>query len=446
MLASLYEIPAGNAGLAVKLRELSRLKLAAVADPRFRELAVELVRKVPEKQPRAEARAVSQFVRRVRYTRDPHGVELFQSPQRLAAQVLAGKAAGDCDDAALLGSALLEALGYPTRYVVGGNGTLASGEPGWQHIWLEWHDGRQWHALDDTAKKRPPGWQPDPHFDTLHRSAATSTTMRNLPDSVDLRTWPATLGGLGKFRAKKALRKVGKMAGKALGPAAALVAVVPGIGPAVALPVAAAAAAQKQQKAKKMRKAAAAAYAAAQQAESAEQFQPGGATQYELVDNAMVPEYAPPSVPMQYSAQMEPAELPDDLPQQFADELPARPVFAEDLGIDWASLFDQASNVVSQVAPKVLEQAQSGAFGKRAQRLSSSRAVKSAAALTKGVTWKQGGKPPAPPARGKVATKPGRMVARGAGEPGGGLGPLLAGGALILFLVSAGSRRRGARR
>ena len=280
--------------------------------------------------------------------------------------------------------------------------------------------------------------------------------MNFLPDSVDMRTWPASLGGLyglGRFKPKRlgklVPKPIAKFASKALAPVAMAANIIPGVGPVVSVGLTAAAAAQKAQKAKQRQKAAMRAAAAAQQAEAAEQFTPA-VPQYEPYDNAEVPQYALPAIPTTYAQPFADTELPAELPEAVAEQLPPAPVFPEDLGLDWSELFNQASNVVSQVAPKVLEQAQSGAFGKAAQRLAGSRAATAGAAIARSVTLR-----PATTTttttrtvtRGGRTTATARTRARRMGATdGGGLGPLLAGAALVYVLARGGTGRKARRR
>lgn len=222
MRSSVLEtIPDGTAGLRVKLARLRDLVDVARADPTFRDLALRVVGDVREKDTRGELAAVSRFVRRLRYTRDPYGVELFHDPRLLAA-ALAGVdggetiPAGDCDDAAALGAALVESLGYPSRFVVGGF-LRGDDDPTWSHIWYEAMDPRrgEWVTIDDTAKDRPAGWSPAAHFgivahfppnptnEAMPHPYATGQAM------LDRRTLPVELGGLG-FSIGKSIKRAAR--------------------------------------------------------------------------------------------------------------------------------------------------------------------------------------------------------------------------------------------
>jgi len=222
MPAILETIPDGQAGLQVKLQRLRSMVDTARRDPAFRRLAVGLVSGVGEKDWSGEIRAVSRFVRGMRYTRDPVGVEMFTDPRILAAQLQGGQvAAGDCDDATGLGAALLESIGHATRFRVGGFRD-GNGGVNWSHIWLEvLHPSKGWRPLDDTAKRHPAGFDPSGRFEaTMHEHE--NTRQQRFGGA-----FAASLGdGLGELDGLK-LKKVLKKAVAAVPKVAQAIAVKP---------------------------------------------------------------------------------------------------------------------------------------------------------------------------------------------------------------------------
>jgi transglutaminase-like putative cysteine protease len=100
----------------------------------------------PPKDDAAEAAALFRFVQgRVRYVRDVHEVETLATPG-----VTLDTLSGDCDDHATLLATLLEAIGFPTRFVVTGYS-----EPGvFEHVYLQVFVngplGSEWVACDST--------------------------------------------------------------------------------------------------------------------------------------------------------------------------------------------------------------------------------------------------------------------------------------------------------
>lgn len=106
--------------------------------------AVQLAR-VPDKDTRGELAALYDFVtRRVRYTRDPIGLEWVQNPARTLAEGV-----GDCDDIACALGSLAQSIGIPVRYAIGGPA------PGrYSHIWAEGRDRQTWIPVDPVMRPR----------------------------------------------------------------------------------------------------------------------------------------------------------------------------------------------------------------------------------------------------------------------------------------------------
>ena len=81
-------------------------------DPRVRNLSLSLIKNLPQKDDDGQIRALYDYVKfSIRYVRDINGVETIQdaiNTLRLAA--------GDCDDKATLLAAMLESIGYRTRF------------------------------------------------------------------------------------------------------------------------------------------------------------------------------------------------------------------------------------------------------------------------------------------------------------------------------------------
>jgi hypothetical protein len=131
---------------------MATLARDGATDPRIRALAHYTTEAVSEdartEQPdRTDRRAVAEalyelVVQAVEYTHDPHDVELLQSPR---ATFLAG--AGDCDDMATAGAALLGAMGAPTRFQA--IGTDPSRPEAFTHVYAEFQDeDGEWVTFD----------------------------------------------------------------------------------------------------------------------------------------------------------------------------------------------------------------------------------------------------------------------------------------------------------
>lgn len=126
----------------------------AVRDPRMmiRNQAIEITRACPSKDFRCEILAIYEWVdENIRFVRDINGVETLQTPERTL-----DLAVGDCDDHAILLSALLESIGHPTRFAALGF------QPGhFSHVFAETKIGREkWLSLETTVPGAFPGWYP----------------------------------------------------------------------------------------------------------------------------------------------------------------------------------------------------------------------------------------------------------------------------------------------
>lgn len=99
-------------------------------DPNFRQIAGKVLRKSGVKPTdwEGEVKALFNYTREtVRYTLDPSGVELFQSPKRSMEHGI-----GDCDDQVIFLGCLLQVVGYPVKMRVIG----LKGSDEFSHIYL----------------------------------------------------------------------------------------------------------------------------------------------------------------------------------------------------------------------------------------------------------------------------------------------------------------------
>lgn len=126
-------------------------------DPIIRQLVSEILRGVTEKDYENELGAIFAWVRKnIRYTRDPHNVELFQKPSRIVEMGIA-----DCDDLSILIGAMVQSIGYPVRLRVIG---VQSADP--EHIYPvagvppseNEKENLEWVAMDASVNE-PMGWQ-----------------------------------------------------------------------------------------------------------------------------------------------------------------------------------------------------------------------------------------------------------------------------------------------
>jgi transglutaminase-like putative cysteine protease len=144
----------GLRGVAQTIGVMRRLVNEGKIDPIIRSAATSIVYLTPEKDAGAETMALFDHVQnRIRYVGDIHDVETIST----AAKTLLGKI-GDCDDKSVLLASLMEAIGYPTRFVVTGYG-----EPGHlEHVYMQVCIDDEWIDCDPT-EPQPMGWAaPDP--------------------------------------------------------------------------------------------------------------------------------------------------------------------------------------------------------------------------------------------------------------------------------------------
>lgn len=152
--AQLSDLPGdGIAQTRATLRLMCKLVRQFKTDTGIRTLAQQLTRDLQSKAFSEELRVLQNFARdRIRYVRDVRDVETVQTPVRTLEI-----GSGDCDDKAVLLAALLESIGFRTRFrAVGLNGE------GYSHVLAESFDPvkRTWVPLECIVPGAEPGWFP----------------------------------------------------------------------------------------------------------------------------------------------------------------------------------------------------------------------------------------------------------------------------------------------
>ena len=148
-------LPPGRAGTIATLKRMRDFVRASLRAPdqsvRNTALGIFANENIPARSYMKEIEALQRFVRdKVRYVKDPVGLELVQIPQRT---LEAGQ--GDCDDKATLLAALLMATGKPARFVALG----FKGMP-FSHVLVEVRAGTKWIPLETILAGKPVGWFP----------------------------------------------------------------------------------------------------------------------------------------------------------------------------------------------------------------------------------------------------------------------------------------------
>lgn len=123
--------------------------------PIVRETAERIVRGLPPRAYDAQASTLRAWLsNHVSFLRDPVGVELAYSPEKMLATIQAsGSALVDCDDAAVLAAVLGRAIGLPARFRVLG---FVKKDAPFSHVYAEVRNpvSGRWHEMDVTRSAR----------------------------------------------------------------------------------------------------------------------------------------------------------------------------------------------------------------------------------------------------------------------------------------------------
>jgi hypothetical protein len=138
----LYAAPEGVAGIRTTTAIMRQMVNEWRTDPRMVSAARNIVFLEPAKDEESEARAIFRFMQdRIRYVRDVLNVETVATPLATLRT-----RSGDCDDHVALMATLLEAIGFPTRFVVTGYEQPEV----YEHVYLQVLVNGQWVSADST--------------------------------------------------------------------------------------------------------------------------------------------------------------------------------------------------------------------------------------------------------------------------------------------------------
>jgi transglutaminase-like putative cysteine protease len=147
-------IPDGDAGVSATIGYMKRLldTPQGIRSLTVRQFTLDAVRGVERGQ--SEIEAVFNKIKNEIEFRGEYG-ETLQSPE---ATINLG--AGDCDDQAVLGAAMLNSLGFETRFKTV---AMRNSPDELSHVYVEVRDKQtgRWIALDPTVEQAYPGWEPD---------------------------------------------------------------------------------------------------------------------------------------------------------------------------------------------------------------------------------------------------------------------------------------------
>ena len=148
-------IPSGSRGTDWTVEQIRSFILDGAKDFTVRRRVVDILmaQRVRARDYLGEIKALFEWVQsNIRYTRDPHRVELLHSARRMLEL-----RAGDCDDMTILLGAMLQSIGHPVRIVV--VGPKPKRPSLFTHVYPEVQFRGRWIAVDATVP-HPMGWKP----------------------------------------------------------------------------------------------------------------------------------------------------------------------------------------------------------------------------------------------------------------------------------------------
>lgn len=149
-----YPNMTGMAGTQRTINVMERLIKEGTRDATVIDTAQQLVRGVNQKDYFAQAQKLFSFIRnKVQYVRDPVGVEFVKTPLKTLYD-----RTGDCDDQAVLFSALARAIGFRTRL------KAIKSDPRWpsefSHVYSQVQiPGKGWVTADTIVPGKSLGWE-----------------------------------------------------------------------------------------------------------------------------------------------------------------------------------------------------------------------------------------------------------------------------------------------
>lgn len=147
----LADLPEGVDSIRKTLKYMVQFGRRYGRDMEIRQLVERIIADVPERDYAGELRALQNWVRdEIRYTRDPVGAEMVQTPKRTLVTGM-----GDCDDKSTLLAAMLQSVGIPARFAAVG----MDGQP-YSHVFVEAKLGTRWIPCETIVPGKEPGWYP----------------------------------------------------------------------------------------------------------------------------------------------------------------------------------------------------------------------------------------------------------------------------------------------
>lgn len=139
--------------------EMKNRVVSSGANVYVRKWAERIIERVEPRDQFGEVDAIFRFVQsKMRYAKDPRGVEFVQSPVTLLRQIEVGDTpSGDCDDMTTLGLSLLRSIGYPGIIRITG---YAHNPPGvYSHVYGLVNVKGEWIPFDAVRRDQNLGWE-----------------------------------------------------------------------------------------------------------------------------------------------------------------------------------------------------------------------------------------------------------------------------------------------
>lgn len=137
--------------------KINQIVKVSAFNPYVRKFTESVISDLAPNDKMGELRAIHDFVKyKVRYTKDPYGMEYIQTPPLLLKQIeMKEQPAGDCDDMSTLTLSMMKSVGYPVATKI----TSYSPNKKFSHIYgLVFVDGR-WIPTDTTLRSKQLGWE-----------------------------------------------------------------------------------------------------------------------------------------------------------------------------------------------------------------------------------------------------------------------------------------------
>lgn len=154
MRVSFANYPAGVAGTRYTIDKMRDMVRRGSVHPDIIQATTLIVKQVGHKDYAGEAEAIFSWVKgNIRYTRDPHGVELIQAPW-----ITLKRGAGDCDDVSTLINAMCASIGMQTGFE-----TIRcdpANPDDFSHVYAIIRTPAGWRAADPTVAAGHFGWRP----------------------------------------------------------------------------------------------------------------------------------------------------------------------------------------------------------------------------------------------------------------------------------------------